>query len=168
MLQNLIDRTRSLEGLIVGFNRESDCVTLRIQLLDPESTAPLDRWQVQCAGFEEFTIRHESGYIAAFNATHAAVRQYVDPHAQVFFAGAAANPQLLAERLRAAHNRIAGDWIPFERFTNSIPAADLLGRSGGKIFSGPLFLAREIERVLREAGVTTTVLPDGIAAPPAF
>jgi hypothetical protein len=171
MLQNLIDRTRSEEivepeGLVVGFDRVQDVVTLRLQLSDAETTAPLELWRVVCAGFEEFVVRPEPGRIAAFNKTHAAVRQYVDSHAEIFFAGPAATPGQTADRLRAAHQRIASDWIPFERYMNEISTADLLGRAGGKIFSGPLFIALEVERILREAGVTTTRFPEDVSGGP--
>jgi hypothetical protein len=165
MLQNLIDRLGTEDivdggGLVVGFERVLDVVTLRVQLDDGETGAPVELWRVVCSGFQEFAIRPEPGEVAVFNATHAAVRQYVDPNAELFFAGVAAAPGQIAERLRATHQRIAGHWIPFERYMNRISIADLLGMGGGKIFSGPLFLALEFERVLGEAGVTTTRLPE--------
>jgi hypothetical protein len=168
MLQDLIVRTRfedtiGVDGLVVGFERIADAVTLRLLLFDAETTAPIEFWRVVCAGFEEFVIRPEPGSIAAFNATHAAVRQYTDSRAELFFAGKVAAPGQTAEHLRAVHQKIAGDWIPFERYLNDISPADLLGRTAGKIFSGPLFIAMEFERVLREAGVTTTRLPEDAA-----
>src|SRR5215471_17106642 len=171
MLRHLIDRTHSEEtteadGLIVGFDRVAEAVTLQIQLFDAESTAPLERWRVLCEGVEEFRIFPEQGNLAAFDWTHAAVRQYLDPQAQIFFAGAAQDPVRTAERLRAAHQRIAGDWIPFERYMSRIPTGDLLSQPGGKLFSGPLFMALEFELVLRDLGITTTRLPEEVAERP--
>jgi hypothetical protein len=166
MLQNLVDRSFSeecegVEGLVVGFDRTADSLTIRIRLFDYSSGSP-ELWQIRCSEYREFIIRPEPGEIAVFNATHAAVRQYVDPNVELFFTGATADPGRVAERLRAAHDRVAGDWIPPERYLNSIPPADLLGRAGGRLFSGPLFIGREFERVLREAGMTINRLPEEI------
>ena len=171
MLQKLVDRVHcddiiEADGKIVAFERASDTVTLDIQIFDAESGAPVEVWRVRCAGFKEFCIRPEQGDIATFNSTHAAVRQYVERGAEIFFVGAAAEPGQVAERLRAAHNRLAGDWIPFERYVNRIPLANLLGRAGGRIFAGPQFLAREFLRVLQDSGVTTSHLPEDIGEQP--
>jgi hypothetical protein len=165
MLSTLIERIHSGEmvepdGLIEYFDRGDSALELRIQLRDYEYPHVLERWRVYCAAPREFRIVPEPGLIAAFNETHSAVRQFVDGHVDLFFSGMADPPERVIEGLRQAHQRIAGHWVPFDRYLNKMSLTDLFKSGSGKIFSGPRFLAREYEPILRGAGLDVSRIPD--------
>jgi hypothetical protein len=142
---------------ITSLARDEDSLTLRVVVRDQEDGDFLSRWRVLCTSPLDYRLLPGDGPLRLHGEAHSAARQFLDPRVDLFFTGKGTDPLAAAEALHAAHLRIAGEWIPFDRYLNSaFRPAELLRKGSGKLASGPVFLVDEYARVVTDFKVSTS------------
>ena len=121
-----------------------------------------EQWKIQCRKVEAITIRGPlSHFDLDLEEDHPAAWPFVHPTAELFFTGAASEPDALVGRLLEAHRGLGGDGLnPFDYLNASsdLPLTRLLSGHFGKLAAGPLPLVRRYREVLDEAGLRTSVI----------
>lgn len=123
--------------------------------------AVLQQWNVEARGLHDFHIVDvNGGGLSLTGGSHPAVRQYVDKHEALHFKGRCVNTDAIIGELWIAHTKAVDDWIRVDRYLPSgRQMAKLFSRNHGRLCSGPRFLVKRYEEVLRRNNVSTTRKP---------
>jgi hypothetical protein len=142
---------------IVSFSCEAECLTLGLVVIDEENSDFVSRWRVLCVDPLDYRLLPGGGLLHLHGETHAAARQFLGPQTDLFFTMNGSEFLAASEALHDAHLRIAGEWIPFERYLNSsFRPAELLRTRSGKLASGPVFLMDAYASALSGFDVATS------------
>ncbi|MEO1172240.1 MAG: hypothetical protein AAFX94_09325, partial [Myxococcota bacterium] len=92
---------------------------------------------------------------------HPVVRQYSQPHSQLYFRGACSDPAAAFAGLWQVHREATHDYVPFDRYLNTLePLPILLSGGHGQLADGPAWLVTEYGRVLEKFGLSNKRLPE--------
>lgn len=127
-----------------------------------DTEAP-QHWAVGCRKRLDFaffgTERGSGEYLRLHAPPHPLLAPYTEPHAQLSFNGVPADAAATAERLRACHREIAGEYgatVPSPGRGGRLP--DFLAVGYGVVAEGPVSWMRRYEQVLRGDGLRTSLL----------
>ena len=139
-------------------SRVVDAADLTLDVCDCDSNEVLATWVIRSEGVRDLVVTDWSGNLTVEPFGHVAIRQHRDPHRAVFFTGRPADPDVVIGRLWNRHRAVVGDWVPFERYMNSLcELRELLIAGAGKICDGPNFLVECYAEVLGQSGVKVSL-----------
>jgi hypothetical protein len=100
---------------------------------------------------------------ACLHAEHPGLLPYTDEYGVLSFRGRPADPERLADALRAEHARVAGPHVAFEKVINHFGGRldGLLSLGFGQLANGPVTLVRRYAAVAEAHGVQTRLTPTG-------
>ena len=135
------------------------CLDLDVAVTDFNYEATWSVWTIRCEGVREFQLLQRFGEsLEVHESTHAAVRQHTDPWRALFFKGKPRDVPGLIGQLRLVHERLAEDYIPFDRYLNvECPLIELLSGGNGKLAEGPRFIVEEYAEVLRRGSIAVSL-----------
>lgn len=132
---------------------------LRLSVLDADTEERWAVWSVTARQVKESRVEGPFGALSVTESGHVLSRQHTDPHRGLSFRGSPRSAHEVVGRLYSAHREVAGRWIPFERYLNTLlPLDDLLSGGFGQLGNGPAFLMAVYAEVLRSAGISATLL----------
>lgn len=127
-------------------------VVLDLTVMDYEL---VERWAsstIRARGLRDCSIGLSGGELCLLGADHALIRQYTDPKLTLYFRGVPESVASVVGRLWKAHQDVASNWIPLERFFNScLNLEDLLQAKHALVADGPKFLIDAYAEVLSSA-----------------
>jgi len=120
----------------------------------------VERWIIRCLSVREHII--ELGYcghdLQVFS-DHVLLWPHVMPTASLYFHGIAADPAAVVGALYASHIKLAGRWVPFDRWFNQLSSLmSLTGAAYGLLAEGPEPLITSYAQVMERFGFETSVL----------
>ncbi len=165
-----------LEGLIsvTGTGEFEDCGQLEIRSIQPRrdrlhlELGVTDRtgggekvWSVECSGVREFLFRESFADFLRWESEHPVLLPFVERSASLYFYSASSDSEAVTGALMESHRNLVGDWIPLERFVNSLPGglSALLASSCGLLAVGPRSLIDVYSAVLARRNIRWSVLP---------
>jgi hypothetical protein len=146
-------------GVISGLTYDPEILALTL-VIKPASEDPAEPWarRIRCGHAIHWRVGGDLIDAIAVSDDHPALLPFTDDHGELFFRGAPADPERVADRLRAAHASVADDYIRFDDTVNQLPLGELLVGGHGKLATGPVTLLRGLEQVLEAAGVSPRLL----------
>ena len=137
-----------------------DGAVLMVSVMDSGEEYSWKRWRLEARGLRDYALRDAYGDLYFEESDHVLARCQTDTRQQLMFRD---RPRSIPEtigNLWTAHRRIAGRWIPLERFMNRPDRLEeLLALGYGQLADGPTFLVEVYAEVLTSAGVTPSLLP---------
>jgi hypothetical protein len=132
-----------------------DGATLVVCVVESDGNGVWTRWSVDVKGLREFRITDDLGEFFFTEEEHIVSRVLMDTWKNLSFCRAPHSAVETVGRLWIAHQNIAGDWIPFERYFNPYGGnlVGLLEGGYGQIAHGPSFLIDTYAHVLNNDGV---------------
>jgi hypothetical protein len=127
---------------IVGIAWDKGDATIELRVVDYRQKVAPSRWRIACRGVVDSRIGQRSdGWIMVYDEEpHVTARARMEPGAALMFREPPRDVAGVLGRLWEAHTRLAGSWIPFERYLNpQRPPRELLETGAGVLARGPRF-----------------------------
>jgi hypothetical protein len=156
----LADEALDALGAVMGSERTGDGLRLDVRLAGRDRRT-WDR-AIRADGVVRWVVSSSRFHRAALLSEHPGLLPFTDDFGGLSFQGRAADPQRLADALRAAHAELAGRHIAFEEVVNALLGVDaLLALGFGQLANGPVTLLRRYAEVAEAHGVATRLTVTG-------
>jgi hypothetical protein len=156
----LADEDLDALGAILGSERTGDALRLSVRLAGANART-WDR-TIRADGVVRWVVSSSRFHRAALHARHPGLLPYTDDVGGLSFHGHVADPERLANALRAAHAEIADGFIRFEEVVNALLGVEALLQIGyGQLANGPVTLLRRYAEVAHAHGVQTRMTVTG-------
>ena len=156
----LADEDLDALGAIVGSERTGAALRLGVRLAGVDGRT-WDR-TIRADGVVRWIVSSSRFHRAALHAEHPGLLPYSDDFGGLSFHGRAADPERLANALRATHAELAGRYVAFEEVVNSFLGVEALLELGyGQLANGPVTLLRRYAEVAEAHGVDTRLTVTG-------
>jgi hypothetical protein len=107
----------------------------------------------------EVAADRRAAFRAEIHEDHPALVPLTAERAELYFRGSPEDPDDVGRRLHAAHERVVGPYLRFEKCVNAnLPLAELLRGGHGQIASGPLPVLDAYARVLETHNVSVRMV----------
>jgi hypothetical protein len=133
--------------------REGRSLVLRVAVHTNIDDLPDQLWEVGCQHTRAFSLMEFEFSAWALSDDHVLLWDHEEPFSQLNFRAGATPPFEVLWKLYERHHRIAGHWIPFERYMNPWCLANRLPEGTGMLADGPHRLLEEYADVLKSTGV---------------
>jgi hypothetical protein len=130
---------------------------VRIMNYDADETWKI--WEVRALGLRDFCVREPHGDLT-IHQDHVLARQHTDCCVDLCFRGKPRSSAEIVGHLYRAHRQLVADWIPFDRYMNNqVDLEALIDGGYGKLADGPEFLVSAYAGVLKDGGISPSLLP---------
>jgi hypothetical protein len=131
--------------------REDKSLTLRLGVQTGLDDVPDQVWEVGARCTRVFTLDEIEFTAWTISDDHVLLWEHQEPFTQLNFRGPASSHGEVLWDLHERHRKIAGHWIPFDRYINTALLSNRLSGGCGVLADGPERLLREYAAVLRES-----------------
>lgn len=117
------------------------------------------RWQIICLGVREHSVSLGYSDQMWLSNNHVLLWSHTAPITSLYFHGTCENAAAVTGALYERHWELAGKWIPFHTFLNSLLGpTKLIAGGGGMLAEGPEPFILAYEEVLQRFGFSTSHL----------
>ena len=118
---------------------------------------PAERWILRCVPLD-YEIRSSQVLFGSFLDNDPLLWSYVEPSATLSFTGSSGNSEAIIGRLFVAHHEEVPSRFGFGEHLNTANLAWFLDGGYGVLASGPLPIVAVYDRVLRDHGLSTSIM----------
>jgi len=133
--------------------REGRALILRLGIHTGMDDVPDQIWEVGSEQTRAFSLVEFEFSDWTFSNDHVLLWDHQEPFSQLNFAGPPSCHGEVLWNLHECHRAVAGHWIPFERYMNSLFLRNGLAGGGGVLADGPDRLLREYAGVLSASDI---------------
>lgn len=159
MLDDLLDYLRAPDieedvfiRLLSASWRGED-LSLEVAIFASHAVESHSNWRIECSEVVDYGLAEAHGDVAFHDVGHVVARQHSDSTRSLMFRACPSSIPDCVGRLWLAHERVAGHWIPFDRYRNTRMSFDGLLRAGsGLLASGPAFLMEAYAEAIAGTG----------------
>jgi len=128
--------------------RDGRTLTVRLGVDTGMDDVPDQIWEVGAHQTRSFALTELNLYEWTFSQEHVLLWDHQEPFSQLNYRGSPCCHDEVLWNLHERHRAVAGHWIPFERYINSVFLSNRLSGGGGVLADGPERLLREYADVL--------------------
>ena len=112
-------------------------------------------WALSCKTVYDYMLaRAVRCGINYWRDEHPALAQFAEPLEHLYFGAPTDHPDRVLGKLLRVHRKVSDDWIPFDKYLNTlIDMSDLIRSDYGQLAYGPLTLIDSYFDVLQEEGM---------------
>lgn len=142
-----------------------DVLTIALLVVkDPDDgdDAMGEAWHVECHGYRHSRIEHHGRFhrVAMFD-NEPLLWEYADPHVQLYFNGAVADPDLFYWEIHQLHEQLYGTHIPMSVLTGEVGFRRMQKTSFGLFATGPQQLMKAYAACLSRHGARCSMTSPG-------
>jgi hypothetical protein len=133
--------------------REGRSLVLRVAVHTNLDDLPDQLWEVGCQHTRAFSLVEFDFSAWTLSDDHVLLWEHEEPFSQLNFLAPASCHVETLWKLYERHHRVAGHWIPFERYLNPWCLSNRLSGGTGVLADGPHRLLEEYAEVLRSTEI---------------